>query len=144
MNQSDSDDNQITLEEYMRNCKFINFEPGEDEKLRRLAAIAEPKNESIVASKNNSRPDGYTDAIHDVLQAAKDKLQPKKLSEPATLPHQFTFEQWSKAGTGFGTPKPTGTESSSCLHEWKFYQGLNFDDYYCIKCATTRPVDPSR
>ena len=100
----------------------------------------------VVASRKRSQ--GYTDAIHETLQAVKDKLvaanPPPAPVDPIDLPYQFTFEQWQRHGTEYGTPTPNEPEASRCFHDWKFYQGLNFDDYYCTKCGTTRPLDPSR
>lgn len=96
---------------------------------------------------DSKRPTGYTDAIHEVLQKAAAALPRKEVlqnTDSDKLPYQFTFEQWQSAGAGFGTPTPVEGAASKCLHDWKFYQGLNFDDFYCTKCSQTRPLDPSR
>ena len=96
---------------------------------------------------DSKRPTGYTDAIHEVLKAAKAKL-PRKEVQPKVsgdeLPYQFTFEQWQSAGAGYGTPAPVEGTASKCLHDWQVYNGFHFDDLYCTKCGQTRPLDPSK
>lgn len=52
---------------------------------------------------------------------------------------QFTFDDYLKKDTH----KPYNTEfqSATCVHDWKLYQGLLHDDYYCTKCGQTRPFN---
>lgn len=92
-----------------------------------------------------TRPARNSPAVQELLQKEHDKLNPPVAPvDPATLPHQFTFNEWLKAGAGFGNPKPTGTSSDSCLHDWQIYHGFHFSDIFCTKCSQTRPMDPSQ
>lgn len=54
------------------------------------------------------------------------------------LPSQYTFEDWQNRDT------PTPKIASKCYHDWQMYNGFHFDDFYCIKCGETRPLDPSK
>ena len=56
---------------------------------------------------------------------------------------QFTLDDYLLGRHLEGKPKRTTEfQSATCVHDWKLYQGLLHDDYYCTKCGQTRPLNP--
>lgn len=53
-----------------------------------------------------------------------------------TEPYQLDFDSWVLASA----QSQTAPQNNDCVHEWKLYQGLLHDDYYCVKCSITRPL----
>ena len=114
-NSSDDDTESPTL-------KYMRYMRESDDKMQR--ALARLRENPL-----------YSTQLCPVVKAYEDKKDAE-----VELPSQFTFEDW----TSGLAKKAEAASNTKCYHDWKLYQGLNFDDFYCLKCGETRPLDPTK
>lgn len=54
---------------------------------------------------------------------------------------QMTLDEWLTSSSVENKPTPAASNTDfNCNHEWKLYQGLLHDDYFCTVCNAVKPL----
>lgn len=82
----------------------------------------------------------YTGSTYTVTETDKDDtITIRTNKDPLNTLWKMVKSDWhllSKIGQSINQD----IDKATCSHEWKVYRGFSFDDEYCPRCKTTRPL----